>query len=191
MPSNDFPFRPDDAYDLDQASDDGSRYGVYLRQRQDMYEDTVDIHDNLDPVRYAAVVWRIATGPIMSPGYVRCHNDRIIGSELHRSYEDGSLIASFTMTVPRPAELRSMWRFSDWKHDSVFGYNEPAEGTLAHGPALVTSAHLLVSIDAAQLYIPTDEPGTVSVGEAKQAVRTLACVLNAQLAPILEALGDG
>ena len=62
----------DHEHDRDAASDGASRYGFYLRDRRDWFEDCLDCGEP-QTARFAATAWRIATGPVMSPGYVRCH----------------------------------------------------------------------------------------------------------------------
>src|SRR6266498_6098900 len=61
-------FWVDRDYDRENASDGLSRYGAYLRDAS--FEPWTD-HDQA--VEWAVFAWRRATGPVMSPGYVRYH----------------------------------------------------------------------------------------------------------------------
>lgn len=185
------PFRLDDAYDADRASDGTSRYGVYIRQRLDMFDDLDDPgRFTVDPVQFAAVAWDIATGPIMAPPYVRTGNPRILSATCCRNNWDGSLLADITLAVHRPTELRRILGFADWDLDSFRdAYLEPSEQALANRPAMLTTTRLLLPIPTGRLHAPKDTPATVSTPDAKDSVRAVAAVLNEQLTPILHALG--
>lgn len=181
------PFWLDDAYDQDKASDGPSRYGVYLRQRLDMFDDYGRFAT--DPVDFAAVAWDIATGPIMAPPYVRTGNPRILSATCHRNNWDGSMLAHITLAAPRPAELRRIAGFREWDrvgydHD----YAEPSEDALSKWPAMLTTTRLLLPIPTSRLHVPKDAPATVSTSDAKDSVRAVAAILTEQLTPILHAL---
>ena len=50
--------------------------------------------------------WRRATGPVMSPGYVR-HHPRVLAARVERSGWDGGLVAGVTLVSPWPAQLQT------------------------------------------------------------------------------------
>ncbi len=62
-------FWADRDYDREFASDGISRYGAYLRDAS--FEPWTD---DDQAVEWAVFAWERATGPVMSPGYVRCHS---------------------------------------------------------------------------------------------------------------------
>src|SRR6516225_11829944 len=94
-------FWVDRDYDRSHASDGNSRYGAYLRDAA--FEPWTD-HDQA--VEWAVFAWRRATGPVMSPGYVRYH-PRVLAAQLERSGWDGSLAAAVTLISSRPQELKT------------------------------------------------------------------------------------
>ena len=94
-------FRIESDYDREYASDGISRYGSYLRDAA--FEPWTD---DDRAVEWAEFAWRRATGPVMSPGYVRCH-PRVRQARLQRSGWDGSLIASVRLACSWPDQLRA------------------------------------------------------------------------------------
>ena len=138
-------FGIDRDYDRSLASDGISRYGAYLRDAT--FEPWTD-HDQA--VEWAAFAWRRATGPVMSPGYVRCH-PRVRGAQLERSGWDGGLAAGVTLVSPWPEQLaRALARgvrlgeqdayWQDWPTEYRGGditcYYEPSEADVAARPYL-------------------------------------------------------
>ncbi|MFF7459342.1 hypothetical protein [Kitasatospora sp. NPDC008115] len=73
----------DDIRDREQASDGYSRYGAYIAQHADDFQDD---GEPLRPVDFAAVAWAVATHPVMSPGYVDVRPD-IQPLTVHRDYD--------------------------------------------------------------------------------------------------------
>ena len=65
----------DPDYDREQASDGQSRYGAYVRDHARLFDPWQDAPDGVtrDPVDFAIAAFRVATGPIMGPGFVRWH----------------------------------------------------------------------------------------------------------------------
>ena len=65
----------DPDYDRSQASDGQSRYGAYVRDHARLFDPWQDAPDGVtsDPVEFAVAAFRVATGPIMWPGFVRWH----------------------------------------------------------------------------------------------------------------------
>ncbi|MFD0687340.1 hypothetical protein [Actinomadura fibrosa] len=184
-------FRFHDAEDRDRASDGVSRYGVYLRRHPRLFTDFED-PVTVDPVLFVIGAWQVATAPIMSPPYLDWTAERLLSVELSGSEHDGSLIARCQFAADRPAALREVGGFADWQCDAgwsgVRGYQAPDDDVLARGPVMLTSTAVLWSIPADRLYAPADAPETLTTIDAKQAVRRLAELLDARLAPVLAAL---
>src|SRR6266516_4820758 len=70
----------DAAWDREFASDGVSRYGAYLRGHTAAFAPLWDEPPDpdwgaitADPGEFAAAAFQVATGPVMSPGYVRWH----------------------------------------------------------------------------------------------------------------------
>ena len=94
-------FWVDRDHDREHASDGISRYGAYLRDAA--FEPWTD-HDQA--VEWAVFAWRRATGPVMSPGYVRYH-PRVLAARLERSGWDGSLVAGVDLVSAWPEQLKT------------------------------------------------------------------------------------
>src|SRR5215510_1858703 len=88
-------------YDREHAGDGVSRYGAYLRGA--IFEPWTD-HDQA--VERAVFAWQRATGPVMSPSYVRYH-PRVLAARLERSGWDGSLVAGVTLISPWPEQFNT------------------------------------------------------------------------------------
>ena len=81
-------------YDRTQASDGQSRYGAYVRDYARLFDPWQDAPDGVtgDPVEFAIAAFRVATGPIMSPGFVRWH-PRVCGYGVeHSDNGEGRLV---------------------------------------------------------------------------------------------------
>jgi hypothetical protein len=188
-------FWVDRDYDREHASDGISRYGAYLRDAT--FEPWTD-HDQA--VEWAVFAWRRATGPVMSPGYVRCH-PQVLGARLERSGWDGSLVAGVTLVsawpeqltaalakVARLADKDASWR--DWpterlRGDSV-GYHEPGEADVAARPYLLTTLSLQFTVPANALPRPP-ATSTALLSAGQQAVAAVVAELNPIVGPVLSA----
>jgi hypothetical protein len=188
-------FWVDGDYDREYASDGVSRYGAYLRDAA--FEPWTD---NDQAVEWAAFAWRRATGPVMSPGYVRYH-PRVLGAQLERSGWDGSLVAGVTLVSAWPEQLTSALvravRFGDkeaywqdWPTEYRGGgttcYYEPSEGDVAARPYLLTTLSLQFTVPSAALPQP---PGTSAalLSAGQQAVAVVVAELNRIVGPVLSA----
>lgn len=136
-------------YDREHATGGHSRYGAYVRDRLGSFAECWDgSYDDPAEVQFAATAWRVATGPIMVPGYVRCH-PRILTTELEPSSWDCSLLAQVDLITPWPRPLtdsrrwmaatdRGWWR--DWQLEFGGTYYAPTDEDLTKAPYLLTSA---------------------------------------------------
>ena len=182
-------------YDRGHASDGISRYGAYLRDAT--FEPWTD-HDQT--VEWAAFAWRRATGPVMSPGYVRCH-PRVRGAQLERSGWDGSLAAGVTLVSPWPEQLtRALARgvrlgeqdayWQDWPTEYRGGditcYYEPSEADVVARPYLLATVGLQFTVPSAELpEPPATSADLLSAGQ--QAVAVVVAELNRIVSPVLAA----
>jgi hypothetical protein len=187
-------FWVDRGYDRDYASDGISRYGAYLRDAT--FEPWTD---NDQAVEWAVFAWRRATGPVMSPGYVRYH-PRVLGAQLERSSWDGSLAAAITLVSSWPDQLRTALARSvrlgdkdnywqDWPTECRGGttcYYEPSEADVAARPYLVTTVSLQFTVPSAALPEPPATPAArLSAGQ--QAATVMVAELNRIVGPVLAA----
>jgi hypothetical protein len=203
-------FRVDGDYDQDSASDGVSRYGAYVRARLDWFQNAGCWEWDDSAPRLAAVAWRIATGPVMAPGYVRCH-PKIRKAEVERSEWDGSLLACVDLITPWPHALERSreWRggkwWRDWPAETLIGHDAyywPSGEDLAKNPYLLASASLRFAVPSGQLPRPPAGPAFAEPGAppparedmralaetAQRSVEVLAGELNRVIAPVLAAL---
>jgi hypothetical protein len=183
-------------YDREQASDGISRYGAYLRDAT--FEPWTD-HDQA--VEWAVFAWRRATGPVMSPGYVRFH-PRVLSARLERSGWDGSLIAGVSLVSAWPEQLtRALVRvvrlddrdvyWQDWPTEyrgDTTCYYEPSEADIAARPYLLTTLSLQFTVPSAALPQPPATPAAL-LSAGQQAVAVVVAELNRIVVPVL-AVGD-
>lgn len=169
------PFRVDDDYDRDYASDGISRYGAYLRAQAHEFADCDDAGD------FAALAWKIATGPIMAPGYVRRGWPRVQGVSF--GYHEDGLLTRVEIDAPLPVELAKLSGYRSWEVEDG-AYWEPTRF-----PALlatVTSLHVIPR----ELIPAVADPTRPDTRVAKDVVRSLVFRLNEHLQPIMAAIGS-
>jgi hypothetical protein len=181
--------------DREHASDGVSRYGAYLRDAA--FEPWTD-HDQA--VEWAVFAWERATGPVMSPGYVRYH-PRVLGAWLERSGWGGSLVAGVNLVSPWPAEIKTVLTravrlgdrdayWQDWPAEYVGGdtvsYYEPSEADLAARPYLLATLSLQFTVPSAALPEPPATP-TALLSAGQQAVAVVVAELNRIVGPVLAA----
>jgi hypothetical protein len=175
----------------------GSRYLDYVADRHRSFDDCWE-WDEVPVARFAATAWRIATGPIMSPGYVRIH-PRILGVNLERNEWDGGLVASVDLITPAPQAVKSSsewgggkwWR--DWPSESLSSreaYYYPGGEELAKDPYILPSVSLRFAVPADR--VPTPPPDNPTLSElqhaAKHCVIALVAELNQTINPVIEKL---
>jgi hypothetical protein len=188
-------FWVDGDYDREYASDGISRYGAYLRDAA--FEPWTD-HDQA--VEWAVFAWRRATGPVMSPAYVRYH-PRVLAARLERSGWNGSLVAGVDLVSSWPEELKTAaarkvrlgdrdvyWQ--DWPTEyrggGTVSYHEPSEADIAERPYVLATVGLQFTVPSAAM----PEPPATSVAllsAGQQAVAVLVAELNRIVGPVLSA----
>jgi len=176
----------DEGYDRELASDGVSRYGGYLRSRAHLFADE---DAPLDPVGFAVLAWQIASGPVMSPGYVRRRPD-IEAVTCRHVEEPGLLVADVEVRLSWPAGLNRggplagwrSWVMGDGWGDEPPRYVEPGDDR----PALLVTAHLWLPIPEPSLPAPRHIPaGDVDVATAKRAVEVVCRHVNAAAGPVV------
>jgi hypothetical protein len=188
-------FWVDRDYDREHASDGVSRYGAYLRDAA--FEPWTD-HDRA--VEWAVFAWERATGPVMSPGYVRYH-PRVLGARLERSGWDGSLVAAVNLVSSWPAEIKTVLTgavrlgdrdgyWQDWPAEylggDTVGYHEPGEADLAARPYLLATLSLQFTVPSAALAEPPATPAAL-LSAGQHAVAVVIAELNRIVGPVLGA----
>lgn len=199
MPDPTTPFWLDWDYDRRNAdTGTSSRYGNYLRQDARWFT----LIDYEEPASaFAAAAWRIATGPVMSPPLVRCH-ERILGTSVQRNDWDGGMIAAVTLASHCPVVLANAkptaggWYRGYGRHDVFLrgDFEGPSEEDLAKGhPYLLHSSQVVWQLPPDALP-PIHEVPTAPAEFYRLARLAVACVealvngLNDEVGPLLERL---
>lgn len=191
--------RIDEDYDHDRASDRRSRYGVYLEQNADLFRDSwSDEPAPLDdPVEFAVHAWRVATGPVMSPGYVQRRPD-LGGVELRRDEDDGSLLAIVQVPL-RHAQIggnakRFPYTWQDWGQARAWASDDPHYPGLVppesfKRPAVLATAEVIVPGHGWNgLITPSVYGGPKLVTEAKAVLEALVEQINVDAGPVVDKL---
>jgi hypothetical protein len=169
-------------HDRASASDGVSRYGAYLRDHARLFDPWQDAPDGVtgDPVQFAIAAFKVATGPIMSPGYLRWHG-RVCDYAATWSEHDGRLLLSVTLAVPSPVRLGWDWR--GWERDFHDRYLEPDDAR----PVALARLELRWPVATDQLPAPRRprRPGVANLAEAAGAVAMLVDQVNTTVGPVL------
>jgi hypothetical protein len=188
----------DDQYDRENASDNVSRYGAYLRQRPDEFRDGWS--DEPAPIKtpeeFAVHAWRVATAPVMVPGYARVRPD-LHGITLHRDDDDGSLYADVHVPLQHhhigggPKRFPYSWQ--DWETERDFGsgdeYRNMLEPRIGTKPSVLAKAVVRIpGREWPHLITPSAYEGRTLLDEARQAVLTVAQHINDDAGPIVAKL---
>jgi hypothetical protein len=178
-------------WDRANASDGISRYGAYLRGHTEAFAPLHGPHAGgitLDAGEFAAAALRVATGPIMSPGYVRWH-PRVLDHQVSHGDdpEPGRLVCSVTLAISLPLWLGVPW----WSWTERFGdpWREPDDDRHAALASLELRWPLATS--ALPRPRPPATPGEPNLRDAKAAVRALVAAINATAGPVLATLEGG
>jgi hypothetical protein len=182
----------DGAWDRSNASDGVSRYGAYLRghaeEFQPWYGEEAPDGITREPGEFATAAFRVATGPIMSPGYV-CWHPRVLDYQVSRGEdpEPGRLICQVTLATVLPLWLGSPWR--SWTTHMGRDWREPDEDRHAALASLMLRWPLPVT--SLPRPRPPRRPDVPNLADAKASVRALVAAINATAGPVLAKLEGG
>jgi hypothetical protein len=172
----------DRGYDRAAASDGVSRYGAYLAGHAGLFDPWGKASDGItrDPVEFAIAAFKVATGPIMSPGYIRWHG-RVRDYGATWSEHDGRLVLSVTLATPSPVRLPWDWR--GWEQDFHDHWWEPDD----RRPAGLARLELRWPVPTDRLPIPDRprRPGVPNLADATGAVAVLVEQVNAACGLVL------
>ena len=180
----------DPDYDRANASDGVSRYGAYVRDYARLFDPFQDAPDGVtrNPVEFTLAAFRVATGPIMGPGFVRWHG-RVCGYGVDRpDDDDGRLVVSVTLATQAPLWLPGLaWR--GWERDFHDRFLEPED----RGRVALARLELRWPLGRDQLHRPAPPrvPGRPNLADAATAVATVVGSVNHTAGPVLAALEAG
>lgn len=147
---------------------------------------------------FAATAWRVATGPVMAPGYVRFH-PRILDARLERNNWDGSMTSTVILAAPWPRPLasshewRRVTRWRDWPVMRNFGtgdvtYHDPTEPELTKSAYAMASVRLAFPVPDSGLPTPPSGPLDGLETTARTAVAGMVDALNHIVTPVIQAM---
>jgi hypothetical protein len=170
------------------GSPTGERYAELVRRELDQFADTLD---DIAPVAFACIAWRLATPPALVPAHVGWHR-RILSATCERNEWDGSLTARVDLVAPLPAPLtasRTWWHDRGWRGwPELFGqYVEPTAQDLSRSPHVRATLRLEAPVPLAGLPMPPDDPDEVETA-AQRAVTVLVRELNELVGPVIDQL---
>jgi hypothetical protein len=179
----------DPDYDRANASDGVSRYGAYVRDYARLFDPWQEAPDGVttDPVEFAMAAFRVATGPIMGPGFVRWH-PRVCAYGTERSDDSGRLVVSVTLATPAPLALPG-WSWRGWERDFHDRFLEPED----RGPVALARLELRWPLGSDQLHRPARPRmrGRPNLVDATTTVATVVGSVNHTAGPVLAALEAG
>jgi hypothetical protein len=182
-------------YDRNYASDGTSRFGAYLRQRPDEFRSSwsSDPKPLPTPEEFAVAAWRVATPPVMAPGYVSIRPD-ISRITLHRDDDDGALYAEIRLPL-RHFDIggetkRFPYSWQDWDTEHAPGSDHPYPLLLA--PYSTKRPTVLAEVTVRvpgrgwpHLVTPTAYEGKQLLAEARETVSTLVQHINDDAGPMV------
>lgn len=189
------PFWFDWDYDRSHA-DTGtrSRYGNYLYQRESEFR---EIWADDPTVDFAALAWRIATGPILVPPLV-CSHRRVMGASVQRSNWDGEMVADVTVVSSRPQSLANAKTadgnyYRDYRIGAWDEYEGIDEQDLTRNSYLLTNVRLLWQLPAGTLSTIKEVPASSDelFRRAVECLEVLVSALNREVAPVIAQLERG
>lgn len=188
--------RIDDDYDQDRASNGVSRFGEYLRLNAELFRDSWSDEPAPveDPVEFAVHAWRVATGPVMAPGYVQERPD-LSAVTLHRDDYDGALYADVHVRLHHSqiggGAKRFPYSWQDWESDRGWGPGEAPYLPLGEprgNKRVSVMASTIVRVPGREwsgLVTPTAYEGRTLLDEARETLAAVVRNLNADAAPIV------
>jgi hypothetical protein len=180
----------DQDWDQSRASDGVSRYGAYLRGHTELFDRWREAPGGItqDPGEFAIAALQVATGPIMSPGYVRWH-PRVLDYKLSHGEnpEPGRLVLKVTLATSPPLWLGSPWR--SWTERFGDPWCEPDDDR----HVALARLELRWPLPTATLPRPhrPARPGQPNLRDAKASVLALVAQINQTAGPVLAKLEGG
>jgi hypothetical protein len=177
-------------WDRTYASDGVSRYGAYLRSHAELFDPWGEAPNGIttDPGEFAYAAFRVACGPIMSPGYVHWH-PRILDHQVdHGENPDPDrLICKVTLATCLPLRLGSPW----WSWTTYMGrdWSEPEDAR--HAALARLELRWPMPVATLPKPRPPARPGEPNLADARASVRALVAEINRTAGPVLAKVEGG
>ncbi len=179
----------DHKYDRDNATNGESRFTAYVNKLRREFADWEDMDRPTSPEKFAAAAWRVATGPIMSPGYARIRPD-LHKVTAHPDTEEGGLYVELQVPLQhhllRTGQMDSRW--ADWStdrfHEDLYAsYYEPR----GNKDSVLTTATVRISGKNWPLPEPVSANSALDllVDRAKDAVDLIVSRINQEGGPVI------
>ncbi|APU20131.1 hypothetical protein UA75_10590 [Actinoalloteichus sp. GBA129-24] len=161
-----------------------ARYAAYLRLTSHLFRPWDE--PTADPGEFAAAAWRVASSPVMSPGYVSWH-PKVQQAVVVLDDDRRAAVRVELMVPPHPltqrlAQFRGWQRLGGW-------WGEPESNA-----ALVATTTLTVRVPLENACLPTPQyqpDGTPEIDVAVAAVAAVCAAMSSCLRPVLAALDAG
>ena len=178
------------AWDRANASDGVSRYGAYLRGHAELFDPWREAPKGIttDPGEFAIAAFRVACGPIMSPGFVRWH-PRVLDHQVDRGEnpDPDRLVITVSLATALPMWLGSPW----WSWTTYMGrdWSEPEDAK--HAALARLELRWPVQVATLPRPRPPARAGVPNLADARAAVRALVAEINRTAGPVLARLEGG
>jgi hypothetical protein len=180
----------DEDWDRTNASDRVSRYGAYLRGHTELFDPWREAPNGIteDPGEFAIAALQVATGPIMSPGYVRWHA-RVLDYKLDRGLdpEPGRLVLKVALATSLPIWLGSPW----WGWTTYMGRDWCEPDDDRHAALARLELRWPIAVATVPHPRPPARSGYPNLRDAKASVRALVGAINQTAGPVLAKLEGG
>jgi hypothetical protein len=181
----------DEGWDRANASDRVSRYGAYLRDHRELFADRWgEEPDGItrDPGEFAIAAFEVASGPIMSPGYVRWH-PRVLAHGVDRGIDPDPAWLVCQVSL---ASVPSLWLGPPWRGWTEYAGRDWCEPDPDKYAALARlELRWPIPVTALPHPRPPARPGYPNLRDAKASVRALVEVINQTAGPVLATLEGG
>jgi hypothetical protein len=180
----------DEDWDRTNASDGVSRYGAYLRGHTELFDPWREASKGVteNPGEFAIAAFRVACGPIMSPGYVRWH-PRVLDHSVGygEDPDPGRLVVKVALATFLPMWLGSPW----WGWTTYMGrdWSEPEDAK--HAALARLKLRWPVPVATLPRPRPAARSGQPNLADAKASVRALVAAINQTAGSVLTKLEGG
>ena len=183
--------------DHDRASNGWSRYASYVQAREEKFWEWGDRDKPLPDAEFTVQAWRIATSPVMSPGYVDIRPDLLdlslhAGSDGQRLYVSCRVpLAHGDLTRRLPPRWRDREPYRTWWGDDHYTPMTAPEAEPGKPPVVVLNALIEYARDDWELLVPGHTTGDDLAADCIAAIDVIVPQLNSTIGPMVQVLLQG